>query len=57
MEWIRAAAAASDRASMKLEAKGAMSSRGNARKIQIGVLVRIGNVLKFVREFLNSREG
>jgi hypothetical protein len=46
MELIRAAAAASGKASIKFEARGDMRSNGYAGKIQIGVIVCIGNVLK-----------
>jgi len=45
IELIRAAAAASGRASIRLDANGATSSKGYAGKIQIGVMVCIGNVL------------
>ena len=45
MEFMRAAAAALGRASMRFEAKGACNSSGYAGKIQIGVMVWIGNVL------------
>jgi hypothetical protein len=44
-ELIRAAAAASGKASMRQEPNGAISSKGYAGNIQIGVIVWIGNVL------------
>ena len=42
---MRAAAAALGRASIRLEARGACKRSGYAGKIQIGVMVWIGNVL------------
>jgi hypothetical protein len=45
MEFIRSAAAAVGRASMRLAANGALRRRGYAGKIHIGVIVWIGNVL------------
>ncbi len=44
-ELILAAAAESGRASMRFAAIGPMRSRGYAGKIQIGVIVWMGNVL------------
>lgn len=48
VEFIRAAAAASGNESMRLAANGAVRRRGYAGKIQIGVIVCIGNVLRRV---------
>jgi hypothetical protein len=45
MEFIRLASAELGRASMRLAANGASKSNGYAGKIQIGVMVWIGNVL------------
>lgn len=45
-ELIRAAAAASGNAAIRLPANGAMRSNGYAGKIHIGVIVWIGNVLQ-----------
>jgi hypothetical protein len=49
-ELIRAAAAASGNASMRFAANGAMRSRGYAGKIQIGVMLWIGKVLRLILE-------
>lgn len=57
IEFRRAAAAASGRASMRLEAIGARSSKGYAGKIQMGVIVCIGNVLHIVRTFWEDGKG
>ncbi len=45
IEFILAAASESGNASIRLAANGAMRSRGYAGKIQIGVIVCMGNVL------------
>lgn len=44
--FMRVAAAGEGKLSMRLAAKGPMRRRGYAGKIQIGVMVWMGNVLK-----------
>jgi len=49
-EFTRSAAAGVGRASMRFAAKGAVRRRGYAGKIQMGVMVWIGKVLRVAHQ-------
>ena len=54
MALIRIASAVPGSASMRFEAKGALRRSGYAGKIQIGVILWIGNDLQMINRWLSS---